>query len=235
MSDTGWSRIPITFDNILFYSLFTFLYFFLEDYSQHINIKSNLKRVSTFLLIFHVVFSDSSYSLLLQWLLLPKTFFSCLYFSLIPFSSHNLFFISSLLGEYFLEWMEVFTFFVLGFRKAIHKSYFRLARELFAVFKSQFIGNFLRFEELFSSAKRRMACTRLGNPKICFTLHSTRQHFSILGQRNRFFSARKNTLAGFSLLQVQKLVTHFVETQIHATLECSNFKPWGEDEKRCTT
>lgn len=84
------TRTGLTFQSrsiILRIILYSLLYFFREDYSQHINIKSNLKRVSTFLLIFHVVFSDSSYSLLLRRLLLPKTFFSCLYFSLIPFST----------------------------------------------------------------------------------------------------------------------------------------------------
>lgn len=166
------TRADLTFQSrsiILRIILYSLLYFFREDYSQHINIKSNLKRVSTFLLIFHVVFSDSSYSLLLRRLLLPKTFFSCLYFSLIPFSSHNLF--------YILRWWIFFGMdgsvhlLRLGLQESNSQKLLSPCARTLCRFQITSYWKFFALRRFFSPAKRRIACTSLGNPKLCFTLH----------------------------------------------------------------
>lgn len=140
------------------------------------------------------LFSTSSSPILLihcffNHFFFPKpSFLVCIFSLLSRFLHTTCFFAARLI---FFR-MEVFTFFVLGLgqKQAIHWRYFRLARELSAFFKSQFIGNFQSCEDFLSSANRRIACTRLGNPKICFTLHQTRRHFPILGQRKSFYLPR---------------------------------------------
>lgn len=186
MSDTGWSHIPITFDNILFYSLFTFYTFFWKIIAN----TSTSNRISNVYQHFFLFSTSSSPILLIHCFFhnffFPKPSFLFVFFSVIPFSSHNL----------FLRWwiffrMEVFTFFVLGLRKASdsQKLLSPCARTL-GRFQITIYWIFFALRRFISSVNRRIACTRLGNPKICFTLHYTRRHFTILGQRNRNLFAR---------------------------------------------